>query len=186
MGGGIFINTIVLGSVLLVTEPSQLAVDKTPFLRDLFMCVRAGRERGASEASEASASEASATKRCPSAGRERSERNQEVTFCGRSGLRWGHERSERNQEVSFFGESGLRWEHERSERNQEVSFCGKSGLCWGLEGARATGGGVLLRQKRVTWRQSGGDPPNPPRGGYFAHALALGCTRARLHTGAPS
>jgi sodium/potassium/calcium exchanger 6 len=39
MGGGIFINTIVLGSVLLVTAPGKLEVDKKPFLRDLGMYV---------------------------------------------------------------------------------------------------------------------------------------------------
>jgi len=37
MGGGIFINTVVLGSVLLVTDPATLAVDRKPFLRDLGM-----------------------------------------------------------------------------------------------------------------------------------------------------
>lgn len=39
MGGGIFINTAVLGSVLLVTSPPLLEVDAKPFLRDLFMYI---------------------------------------------------------------------------------------------------------------------------------------------------
>eukprot|EP00518_Triparma_eleuthera_P021404 CAMPEP_0197557182 /NCGR_PEP_ID=MMETSP1320-20131121/16565_1 /TAXON_ID=91990 /ORGANISM="Bolidomonas sp., Strain RCC2347" /LENGTH=530 /DNA_ID=CAMNT_0043118385 /DNA_START=176 /DNA_END=1764 /DNA_ORIENTATION=+ len=37
MGGGIFINTVVLGSVILCTTPSNLEVDRVPFLRDLGM-----------------------------------------------------------------------------------------------------------------------------------------------------
>ena len=37
MGGGIFINTVVLGSVILCTTPANLEVDRVPFLRDLGM-----------------------------------------------------------------------------------------------------------------------------------------------------
>lgn len=39
MGGGIFINTVVLGSVILCTTPQNLEVDRTPFLRDLGMYI---------------------------------------------------------------------------------------------------------------------------------------------------
>ncbi|GMI17266.1 hypothetical protein TrLO_g13409 [Triparma laevis f. longispina] len=39
MGGGIFINTVVLGSVILCTNKENLEVDKGPFLRDLGMYI---------------------------------------------------------------------------------------------------------------------------------------------------
>ncbi|GMH69973.1 hypothetical protein TrST_g14141 [Triparma strigata] len=39
MGGGIFINTVVLGSVILCTTKENLEVDKGPFLRDLGMYI---------------------------------------------------------------------------------------------------------------------------------------------------